>query len=212
MPDSKTVNLFSVEDNQVISFRLRAFLKQIGDFNLLGEATSGYEAVEQILQLKPDVVLVDIGLPDLDGINVTRRIKIALPGTRVLMLTASEDAKDVFESLDAGADGYVLKGNYSISLEMAIRSVQIGSVWLDPAIAKMVVRRTRKTVEIAPVQADTFASEAIDRLDHVAASNCKDGVCLVEPEFMQKLRQLNRSPASAESTSDPSADEPCAIN
>jgi two-component system, NarL family, response regulator LiaR len=212
MPDSKTVNLFSVEDNQVISFRLRAFLKQIGDFNLLGEATSGYEAVEQILQLKPDVVLVDIGLPDLDGINVTRRIKTALPGTRVLMLTASEDAKDIFESLDAGADGYVLKGNYSISLEMAIRSVQIGSVWLDPAIAKMVVRRTRKTVEIAPVQADTFASEAIDRLDHVAASNCKDGVCLVEPEFMQKLRQLNRSPASAESTSDPSADEPCAIN
>jgi DNA-binding NarL/FixJ family response regulator len=212
MPNPKTVSLFSVEDNQVISFRLRAFLNQIHDFKLLGEATSGYAAVEQILQLQPDVVLVDIGLPDLDGIDVTRQVKKALPNTRVLMLTASDDAKDIFESLDAGADGYVLKGNYSISLEMAIRSVQIGSVWLDPAIAKMVVRRTRKTVEITPVQPDSFASEAIDRLDHVAASNCKDGVCLVEPEFMQKLRNLHRNPVSTQPASDTSADETCAIN
>ena len=212
MPNPKTVNLFSVEDNQVISFRLRAFLKQIADFNLLGEATTGHEAIEQILQLQPDVVLVDIGLPDMDGITVARQIKKALPTTRVLMLTASDDAKDIFESLDAGADGYVLKGNYSINLEMAIRSVQIGSVWLDPAIAKLVVRRTRKTVEIAPVQPDSFASEAIDRLDHVAASNCKDGVCLVEPEFMRKLRQLNKGAASTQSASDSSADESCAIS
>ena len=197
MTNSKTVTLFSVEDNKVLSFRLRAFLKQIEDFQLLGEATSGYEAIEQILQLQPDVVLVDIGLPDLDGINVTRQIKKGLPDTRVLMLTASDDAKDIFDSLDAGADGYILKGNYSSNLEMAIRKVQIGSVWLDPAIAKMVARRTRKSVEIAPVQPNSFASEAIDRLDHVAQSNCKDGVCLVEPEFLQKLRNLNRTEATA---------------
>ncbi len=197
MSNAKIIKLFSIEDNPVITFRLRAFLSQIGDFNLIGEATSGLNGVKQVLDLQPDVVLLDIGLPDVDGINVAREVKEALPETRVLMLTASEDAKDIFQSLDAGADGYVLKGNYSLSLEMAIRSVQIGSVWLDPAIAKMVLRRTKQSIELAPLKSDSFATEAIDRLDHVAASNCKDGVCLIEPEFMHKLRQLHRSQASS---------------
>lgn len=200
MTEKSTVNIFSVEDNKVLRFALRGYLNNIADFNLIGEAENGTDAIAQVPVLKPEIVLVDIGLPDLTGIEVTRQLKKQNPQIRVLMLTASDHSDDIFDSLDAGADGYVLKGDSTINLEMAIRSVKIGAVWLDPAIARMVLENTRR-VAVAPVgatvsesvhEAETAAHDIsdadIERLDQVAASNCRDGVCLVDPGFMARLR------------------------
>jgi DNA-binding NarL/FixJ family response regulator len=209
MTTKSTIEIFSVEDNKVLRFALRSFLKTIADFNLCGEAENGADAIKQIAALKPEIVLVDIGLPDLDGIEVTRQIKKQNPQIRVLMLTASDHSNDIFDSLEAGADGYVLKGDSSANLEMAIRSVKIGAVWLDPAIARLVLANTRKAI-VTPVGAavvgeaavseghDNFTDADIERLDQVAASNCRDGVCLVDPGFMARLREVNKQSETAE--------------
>ena len=199
MTDKTSIEIFSVEDNKVLRFALKSFLKTIPDFNLCGEAETGLGAIDLIKQLQPEIVLVDIGLPDLDGIEVTRRIKKINSQTRVLMLTASDHSDDIFDSLEAGADGYVLKGDSSANLEMAIRSVKIGAVWLDPAIARMVLVSTKKAAETISESetnsqevAEDSTSEVLERLDQVAASNCKDGICLVDPGFMARLREINK--------------------
>jgi len=203
MTEKSTIEIFSVEDNKVLRFALRSFLKTVPDFNLCGEAENGADAIKQIAVLKPEIALVDIGLPDLDGIEVTRQIKKQNPRIRVLMLTASDHSSDIFDSLEAGADGYVLKGDSSINLEMAIRSVKIGAVWLDPAIARLVLANTRRAAVTPAGSAsteddgegeghDNFTDADIERLDQVAASNCRDGVCLVDPDFMARLREVNK--------------------
>jgi DNA-binding NarL/FixJ family response regulator len=209
MSEKSTIEIFSVEDNKVLRFALRSFLKTIADFHLCGEAENGADAIKQVAELKPEIVLVDIGLPDLDGIEVTRQIKKQNPRIRVLMLTASDHSNDIFDSLEAGADGYVLKGDSSINLEMAIRSVKIGAVWLDPAIARLVLANTRKAV-VMPAGStvsedlkeseghDNFTDADIERLDQVAASNCRDGVCLVDPDFMARLREVNKQSDSTD--------------
>jgi DNA-binding NarL/FixJ family response regulator len=209
MTKKSTIEIFAVEDNKVLRFALRSFLKTIADFHLCGEAENGADAIKQVCALKPEIVLVDIALPDLDGIEVTRQIKKQNPDIRVLMLTASDHSNDIFDSLEAGADGYVLKGDSSINLEMAIRSVKIGAVWLDPAIARLVLANTRKAA-VAPTGFtvsedsneseghDSFTEADIERLDQVAASNCRDGVCLVDPDFMARLREVNKQSESTD--------------
>ena len=105
---------------------------------MIGEASTGLSAVSQLSELDDCVVLVDIGLPDIDGIEVAQRIKANRPSCRILMLTASDDQNDIFDALEAGAEGYILKANgannleHAKNLEAAIRSVRLGAVWLDP--------------------------------------------------------------------------------
>ncbi|CAN5379889.1 response regulator transcription factor [soil metagenome] len=192
------IDIFFVEDNEVIRLCLRSFLKQIPDFSLVGEASDGESALETIKAANPTVALVDIGLPGVSGIELTKNLKNMVPGLRVLMLTASDNQSDIFDSLDAGADGYVLKGDFSVNLEMAIRTVKVGAVWLDPGIARQVLEMTQRkltpTIERAldPI-APHLSQQEKDVLNEVAASNCKDGVCLVDQSFLRKLKRFSQT-------------------
>ena len=186
-----TINIYFVEDNAVIGLWLKTYLGAIDSVRILGTSTSGREAVSQIIALKPDLALVDIGLPDITGIQVTREVKKALPLLRVIILTASEDEKDIFAALDAGADGYVLKAKGSVGLQAAIKSVRLGSVWLDPAIAKFVLNNNNQLLKRPNSSRETLTKMEIAKLGEVAASNCHDGVCLVEPDFVQQLKRLH---------------------
>lgn len=192
MPE--TIEIFFVEDNAVIRFALKSLIGRLEGFKLLGQAADGTSAIEQVRALHPSVVLVDIGLPDIDGIEVVKRIKQLDSAIRVLMLTASDDESDIFDALDAGADGYVLKGAYSKNLETAIRSVRLGAVWLDPAIARSVLRAAqrpaskRASQQVEPL---SLSSQERDVLGQVAEADCRDGVCLVDPVFLQKLRRFS---------------------
>lgn len=183
------VDLFVVEDNKLVRLAVTKLINKVGDFKLIGFAEDGESAVEEIIAKRPQIALVDIGLPTLDGIEVTRRIKAALPKLKVIMLTASDNDRHVVEALNAGAEGYVLKEVFGDRLEMAIRSVRIGAVWLDPAIAKrlLVLARdgTQGTREHAGLP--TLSVEDVNLLGAVADSQCADGVCLVEPQFLKKL-------------------------
>ena len=201
MNNSSKIDIFYVEDNEVSRFALKNLLKQVPDFQVIGEASNGLSAVTQVSELDDCVVLVDIGLPDIDGIEVAQRIKANRPGCRVLMLTASDDQNDIFDALDAGAEGYILKANgvnnleHARNLEAAIRSVKLGAVWLDPAIARLVLQshaaqRSHEPRKQRTVEPIALSAEERNVLGQVAKSGCDNGVCFVDPDFVKKLRRF----------------------
>ena len=142
MNAQEQISLLIVEDHQIIRTAIERYLKQLPSLQMMGVATDGSAAVEMALRLKPNVILMDIGLPLLDGIEATRKIKAALPAVRVLILTAFDDDDTVFAALAAGADGYCLKTTPLAELVRAIHSVANGAAWLDRGIAKKVLANT----------------------------------------------------------------------
>jgi DNA-binding NarL/FixJ family response regulator len=130
-----------VEDHPMTLVGLKMLLTKNEGITVVGEASNGLEAVQQAEQTQPEVILMDIGLPEMDGVEATQRIKAAHPGVRVIMLTSKDNERDVFASLSAGADAYCMKGISVEALTSAIEAVKEGTAWLDPAVARMVLGR-----------------------------------------------------------------------
>jgi two-component system response regulator NreC len=133
-------SLLLVDDHAVVRTGLRMLLEGENDIEIVGEAENASEALNQISQLKPDVVLMDIGLPDMSGIDAARRIKELAPDISVLALTIHEDEEYFFKMLDAGASGYVPKRAAPEELLSAIRVTARGEVYLYPSLAKLLVK------------------------------------------------------------------------
>jgi DNA-binding NarL/FixJ family response regulator len=114
-------------------------LEQIEGISLIGEAADGQEGVDKTAQLKPAVVLMDVEMPVMDGIEATKRIKDAQPDVKVVMLTSHKSDQTIFAALSAGANGYCLKNISADQLVAVIRMVADGAVWLDPGIANRVL-------------------------------------------------------------------------
>ncbi|MEB3244941.1 MAG: response regulator transcription factor [Vampirovibrionales bacterium] len=140
-PVMDTVRLLLVEDHPMTLMGLRLLLQQAGGFEIAAEATTGRLAVLKAAETQPDLILMDIGLPEMDGIAATQQIKQAHPHIKVLMLTSKDDEQDVMAAMAAGADGYCMKGIATEPLSAAIRSVAGGAAWLDPAVARIVLSR-----------------------------------------------------------------------
>ncbi len=134
-----------VEDHQMTLVGLKMLLEKDSGIEVVGEAVNGSEAVQKAHLTTPEVILMDIGLPEMDGIEATQRIKKAHPGIRVIMLTSKDNERDVFAALAAGADAYCMKGISIESLANAIEAVKEGTAWLDPAVARMVLGRFQGT-------------------------------------------------------------------
>jgi two-component system response regulator NreC len=134
------IRLLIVDDHAVVRTGLRMLIEGEDDIEIIGEAENASEALNQISLLKPDVVLMDIGLPDLSGIDATRRIKQLSPDTAVVALTIHEDEEYFFKMLDAGASGYVPKRAAPEELISAIRVTSQGEVYLYPSLAKLLVK------------------------------------------------------------------------
>lgn len=118
---------------------VRMVLQSEPDIELVAEAGTGQEAVRLAAELKPDVVIMDISLPDMSGMDATSKIKAAQPAIRVIGLTMHEEEPYVLELLRAGADGYIVKRSAAADLVSAIRSVMQGQAVLDPAVTRAVV-------------------------------------------------------------------------
>jgi len=136
----KQIEIFIAEDYEIGRVGLRLTLANVSDFKVVGEAEDGTATVQKVIELKPDIVLMDIGLPGLNGIEATEQIKLGSPNTRVMVLTSHENDHDVFSAIRAGVDAYLLKEVSSASLISAIRAVAGGVIWLDPAVGKRVLR------------------------------------------------------------------------
>lgn len=128
-----------VEDHELERLGLSIMLEQAEGIELVGQAENGQMGVDLARELLPDVILMDIGLPIIDGIEATRQIKTFNPDCKVLIFTSREGEEDVFEAFKSGADGYVTKGASKEQICAAIRAVNEGVAWLDPAIAKIVL-------------------------------------------------------------------------
>jgi two-component system response regulator NreC len=134
------IRLLLVDDHAVVRTGLRMLLEGEEDIEIAGEADSGSAALNQVSQLKPDVVLMDIGLPDISGIDATTQIKRLSPTTAVVALTIHEDEQYFFKMLEAGASGYVPKRAAPEELLTAVRAASVGEVYLYPSLAKLLVQ------------------------------------------------------------------------
>jgi DNA-binding NarL/FixJ family response regulator len=134
------IRLLLVDDHAVVRLGLRLMLQSEADIEILGEAGSAAEAIEAAERLSPDLILMDIGLPDLSGIDATREIKRRFPKIAVVALTIHEDQEYFFKMLEAGASGYVPKRAAPDELLGAIRTAALGDVYLYPSLAKLLVR------------------------------------------------------------------------
>jgi two-component system response regulator NreC len=136
----KMTEVLLVDDHEIVRAGLRSLLERHQDVKIVGEAGSGREAVELAAELKPDVVLMDVSMGDMDGVEATRRIKKRSPEVNVLALTVHEEEAYFFEMLTAGASGYVPKRASPQVLLTAIAIVAKGEVFLHPAVAGALVQ------------------------------------------------------------------------
>lgn len=141
------IRVLLVDDHALMRTGLRMMLGTQEDFEIVGECESGREAIQRAQELSPDVILMDITLPDILGIEATRTIKKLLPKTAVLALTMHEGEEYFFEMLNAGASGYLPKKAAPTELVSAIRVVHAGGVYLYPSLAKTLVQDYLKHAE-----------------------------------------------------------------
>ena len=134
------IKLLMVDDHEIVRAGLRMLLQAQPDIQIVGEADNGRDAVAKARELQPDIVLMDISLPDIDGFEATRQIKRALPNVAILALTMHESDEYFFKMLNAGASGYVPKKAAPTDLVTAIHMIHEGGVFLYPALAKSLVR------------------------------------------------------------------------
>ncbi len=134
------IRIVLVDDHEVVRQGLRMLLENEVDLDIIGEADTASDAIMLAAQLKPDVVLMDIGLPDMTGIEATREVKRISPETSVIALTIFEDEEYFFKMLDAGANGYVPKRAAPEELITAIHVAYQGDVYLYPSMAKILVK------------------------------------------------------------------------
>ncbi|KMO33199.1 LuxR family transcriptional regulator [Methylobacterium tarhaniae] len=135
----RVTRVLLADDHPLLLNGVTALLEACEGLQVVGQAGSGSQALRLIGQLKPDVAVLDIALPDLHGIAVAKQVAKDVPATRIVMLSAHEDRVYVQQALSAGARGYVLKRSASETLGQAVRAVRSGGVYLDPAIAAHLV-------------------------------------------------------------------------
>ena len=152
------INVLLVEDHELYRMGLSMLLGNAEGINLIAEAADGVDGVKKAREYSPQVILMDIGLPNMDGIEATQRIKEFLPGTKILIFTSRDSEHDIFESFKAGADGYIMKGSSPEQTISAIKAVHEGVGWIDPAIAKVVFSNLQR-----PNIGHSASSDTIDK-------------------------------------------------
>lgn len=138
----KTIRILIVDDHAVVRKGLAMVLRLEPDFAVVGEAGDGQVGVEQAECLQPDLILLDLMMPKMDGVAAARLIREMLPDVRILMLTGAELDERLPDTLAAGADGYILKDIEPEGLKQAIRAVARGETYLHPVVARLVLERS----------------------------------------------------------------------
>lgn len=148
------IRVLIVDDHHLFRRGVSALLSDREDLEVVGEAASGIEAIDRARDLMPDVVLMDIKMPEMDGLAATRQLKAEMPYVRIMMLTVSETDEDLFEAIKAGASGYLLKNVDPETLVASVLQVQRGEVPIAPTMAVKILRELAAPPE-ASVQALT---------------------------------------------------------
>jgi DNA-binding NarL/FixJ family response regulator len=143
----KRITVLLAEDHLIVRQGFRQILEFEGDFEVVGEVSNGLRAVTQSIKLRPDVVLMDIAMPGLNGLEATRRILKALPGAKVLMLTAHSDDAYVTNAIESGAAGFLLKQTSAHEVCRSIREVHQGKTFFSPSISRRLNRLNSQSAD-----------------------------------------------------------------
>jgi DNA-binding NarL/FixJ family response regulator len=146
---ANAIRVLVADDHPVVRDGLVAILSTQADFEVVGEAGNGLEAVSQAAALKPDVILLDLEMPELDGVGALRRLREADPGTRVIVFTAFDTDERILTAVQAGAQGYLLKGAPRQELFNAVRVVHSGGSLLQPVVASKLLRQVSQEMAMA---------------------------------------------------------------
>jgi len=142
--DQPKIRVLIVDDHSVVRMGLRMFFDHQPDIEVVGEATDGSEGVAMARRLEPDVILMDLLMPNMDGITAIGRIKAELPETEIVTMTSFIEEEKVTSALEAGASGYVLKDAEAEEVAAAVRAAYAGEMHLDPAVARLLTERMRR--------------------------------------------------------------------
>ena len=161
---AEKIRVLLADDHVLVRQGIRQFLEESGEIQVVAEADNGAEALHLVETARPDVTVLDIHMPEMTGVEATRRIKARYPEVKVLILTAYDDDPYVFALLQAGADGYVLKTARADELVRAVRDVHAGNAALSPEIAAKVVRQMSRQRPAGGEQGETLTGREIEVL------------------------------------------------
>ena len=173
--DVQRIRVLLVDDHAVVRMGLRAFFDLLPDIDVVGEASDGSEGVAMARRLTPDVVLMDLLMPNMDGVTAIGRIKAELPETEIVTMTSFIEEEKVTAALEAGASGYVLKDAEAEEVAQAIRAAYAGEVHLDPQVARLLAQRMRAKKDPEPVEPLTEREKDVMRLLGQGMSNKEIG-------------------------------------
>ncbi|HEY1469542.1 MAG TPA: response regulator transcription factor [Candidatus Acidoferrum sp.] len=142
---TKKLRILLADDHELVRRGIRGLLRVRGEWRVVGEAVNGREAVAKAKKLKPDVAILDISMPDLEGLQATREIRKSSPNTQVVVLTMHDSEQMVRRALSAGALGYVLKSDLAVDLAKAVKTVATGHRFLSPRVSDIVLKGFLKT-------------------------------------------------------------------
>jgi DNA-binding NarL/FixJ family response regulator len=178
--DDTRIRVLIVDDHAVVRMGLRVFFDLQDDITVVGEAADGSEGVAMARRLEPDVVLMDLLMPNMDGVTAIGRIKSERPETEIVTMTSFIEEEKVTAALEAGASGYVLKDAEAEEVAAAVRAAYAGEVHLDPAVARLLAQRmrARKTGEDELAEPLTDREKDVMRLLGQGMSNKEIGAAL----------------------------------
>lgn len=174
------VKILLADDHIMLRQGIRLLLDREPDFEIVAEAGDGEEAVTLVGEYKPDVVLMDVGMPKLGGLEATRQIKAAHPATAVLVLTIHDDEEYIIGFLEAGAVGYLMKSAYGEELSRAIRSIMAGDMVLHPMVGRKLLRcaANRQLYPVKAEGAEKLTSREIEVLKLLGRGITNQGIAL----------------------------------
>lgn len=206
MRQSAAVRVVIADDHELVRRGLAMLLETESGIQVVGEARTGSEAVAAVLRERPDVLLVDLKMPELDGLGVLKVVKARAPGTRVVLLTGLEVDEAILEAVYQGADGFLFKDVPPAELCKAIRVIAAGEVYLQPAVAARLVRLLARSQEEPPARRGELTAREREILRLMARGHTNQEIAeltglAVETvrshvkNILQKLEQPNRTRA-----------------
>lgn len=193
---SASIRILLADDHGVVRNGFRMILAAQWDMEVVGEASNGREAVEKAIDLQPDVVVMDVTMPELNGIEASRQISKAVPKARILALSMQKDSVYVREMLRAGAKGYLLKDCNEGDLLGAVRAVAVGKGWLSPEVSDAVLDDYRKHVTnpidlLSPREREVLQMIAESKTNKEIATALSLSVYTVEAHRGRIMEKLN---------------------
>lgn len=168
------IRIAIIEDHELIRLGIRTLLEQKEEIVVVGEAANGVTGLEMLRKVKPDIAIIDIGLPDKDGIQLTQELKALSPGenlhTKVLILTVDNHPESVMAAFAAGANSYCTKYVDFDTLVVALRNTYVGNSWIDPTIAGIVLQAAQRNTQLRPDECNILP-DSQGQKNNTAASN-----------------------------------------